>query len=70
MTVAGEGAPMARWRDRVRWSAQLGLHAPRQGSLPFRPLPVHQRKQADRVRSIVEHAYAHVPNYLGAAGRR
>jgi phenylacetate-coenzyme A ligase PaaK-like adenylate-forming protein len=70
MTVAGEEAPMARWRDRVRWSAQLGLHAPRQGSLPFRPLSVHQRKQADRVRSIVEHAYAHVPYYQEEFDRR
>jgi phenylacetate-coenzyme A ligase PaaK-like adenylate-forming protein len=48
---------------RLYWTAYLAYQMRRQARYPFRSADAIRRDQSRRVRSMVEHAYRHVPYY-------
>lgn len=49
--------------QRLRWTAWLATHAPRQGRYPYRPASVVERDQARGVADAVRYAHRHVPHW-------
>lgn len=54
---------------RLRWTAWLVRHAPRQGRYPYRPAAAVERDQARAVREAVAYAHRHVPHWREALDR-